>query len=189
MPGHWEYLMTENIVMDDEPRESARIDYKDERKLDRRYMEFPVRTGTAKTPFYIYAGDELITVFEVELVEPEEASFWTHLDLERYMGDTIRVEAPGIYQHLTGTFAFTDELHEKDTFYKEKYRPQYHFSARRGWHNDPNGMYYQDGKFHLFFQHNPYGAHALATVLAITAFNLLGDGLRVLFSGKDGGSK
>lgn len=142
--------------MDDE---SACVNYKDERKLQRRYMEFPVRTGMDKTPFYLYADDELITVFEIELVEPEEAAFWTYLDLKRYVGHTVRIEAPGIYQNLTDAFAFTDELREKETFYREKYRPEYHFSPLRGWINDPNGLYYQDGKFHLFFQHNPYGAH------------------------------
>ena len=44
-----------------------------------------------------------------------------------------------------------------DNLYKEKYRPQFHFSSRRGWNNDPNGMVYHAGEYHLFYQHNPYG--------------------------------
>jgi sucrose-6-phosphate hydrolase SacC (GH32 family) len=43
----------------------------------------------------------------------------------------------------------------KDQTYRERYRPQYHFSMRKGWINDPNGLVYYDGVYHLFCQHNP----------------------------------
>ncbi len=35
------------------------------------------------------------------------------------------------------------------------YRPQMHFTPKKGWMNDPNGMFYKDGVYHLYFQHNP----------------------------------
>ena len=42
--------------------------------------------------------------------------------------------------------------------YDQLYRPQVHFSPRRHWMNDPNGLVYYDGWYHLFFQYNPYGS-------------------------------
>jgi fructan beta-fructosidase len=44
-----------------------------------------------------------------------------------------------------------------DTTYKQPHRPQYHFSPRANWINDPNGLVYYDGEYHLFYQYNPLG--------------------------------
>lgn len=42
-------------------------------------------------------------------------------------------------------------------YYDEIYRPQFHFTPEKNWHNDPNGLVYYDGEYHMFYQYNPKG--------------------------------
>src|SRR5690554_6849151 len=77
---------------------------------------------------------------------------------------------------------------------EERYRPVYHHSPREGWMNDPNGMVYLDGEYHLFYQHNPdstvwgpmHWGHAISTDLVRweeQEIALYPDTLGTIFSG------
>jgi len=63
---------------------------------------------------------------------------------ENNTGDTFNSEL--INQHLDANVTYT-----------ETYRPQYHYTPRINWMNDPNGLVYYEGKYHLFHQYNPFG--------------------------------
>ena len=58
-------------------------------------------------------------------------------------------------------FACWREMKYRDYFEitnREKFRPLYHHTPQYGWMNDPNGMFYKDGVWHLYYQYNPYGS-------------------------------
>lgn len=60
--------------------------------------------------------------------------------------DDTDYDANLINQHLDTDVTFT-----------ERYRPQFHFTPRINWMNDPNGLVYYEGQYHLFYQYNPFG--------------------------------
>lgn len=77
---------------------------------------------------------------------------------------------------------------------KEQYRPDYHFTPAKGWMNDPNGMFYLDGEYHLFYQYYPdstvwgpmHWGHAVSSDLVTweeLPIALFPDSLGYIFSG------
>jgi fructan beta-fructosidase len=58
---------------------------------------------------------------------------------------------------IVGLFLAGKIVAQEQSLFKETYRPQYHFSPAKNWTNDPNGLVYSNGLYHLFFQHNPFG--------------------------------
>lgn len=86
------------------------------------------------------------------------------------------------------------EAQRSDNFYNEPHRPQYHFSPPANWMNDPNGMVYYDGEYHLFYQYYPdstvwgpmHWGHAISTDLVHwenLPIALYPDSLGYIFSG------
>lgn len=81
--------------------------------------------------------------------------YYTFLYVEPVKGKKITITYPDDLKGMD-LIKFAPDIPDADKIYHEPNRPQLHFTTRRGWINDPNGLVYLDGEYHLFYQHNPF---------------------------------
>ena len=126
--------------------------------LEAKYLLIPIKNGAPSVAVDFEIDGTPVRQFDCELAPVgEDADFWAFLDLAPFGDKTATVAARGSSEDQLAAIRQADSIPGSDAFYGESLRPQFHFSQKLGWNNDPNGMVYQDGKWHLYFQHNPYG--------------------------------
>ena len=125
-----------------------------ELKINKKYLNFPVshKQERAKMTFKSEGKPDLSVVIRLA---SGEADYWVFKDVSDLKGKTIRISYEGDEKGLSKIYQ-DDFIAGHDSLYRETNRPQFHFTTRRGWINDPNGLIYHDGEYHLFYQHNPY---------------------------------
>lgn len=128
-------------------------------KAEKRFLQIPIKNGAPMRPIEILVGNEKVRWFTAELAAGQ-ADWIAYIDISEWRGQDLTVTVDG---YKEGGLAFNpvlqaDSAHNADD-YKEQRRGQFHFSPRYGWTNDPNGLVYYNGEYHLFFQHNPYGVN------------------------------
>jgi fructan beta-fructosidase len=158
--GGWGHINVDQIVFTDtRPAGAARQNVTKEITVTQPYLQFPVKGKATSRRVAILLDGKPIREFDIELAD-KDVEHWMPADLSGYLGKqvTVRVNSlPGDSQaleKLQQTKEFAIGEHE---LYAEPLRPQFHFSSRRGWLNDPNGMVFHNGEYHLYYQHNPYG--------------------------------
>lgn len=154
--GGWGHINLDHIVLSD--RKIERITLSRELVVDRPLLLLPVKEGAAMRLMRLVVDDESVREFSIQLAE-DEVDFWTYTEVEAFEGKMLRVEVDRMLpdSQVLDRLQLGDTWPQREQIYRESLRPQFHFTPARGWTNDPNGMVYHAGEYHLFFQHNPYG--------------------------------
>lgn len=124
--------------------------------LCHRYLLFPVRTGAPKIRLALVVLGKTVREFDIEFAATDPA-FLAPLDVTAFLGVIAELKVVGEGDPDLAAVHQADEWPGGDTLYREALRPQFHFTSRCGWLNDPNGLVYHGGLWHLYYQHNPYG--------------------------------
>ena len=128
-----------------------------ELKLEKRYLNLPVKTGAPRRRTRFEVEGRTVWEFEIELAR-EEPDFWAFFDVEPFKGRRAVLEVEGLSDpEISELIRHSDEIEGAEDLYRERYRPGFHFTTRRGWLNDPNGLVFYKGEYHLYYQHNPCG--------------------------------
>jgi fructan beta-fructosidase len=123
------------------------------------FLNFPVTESSPLKKTRVLVDGKVIDEFTINLSEGDP-QYWTFFDVSPYQGKTITIESEnsGLQQNGFEKIFADSRFPGQENLYKEKMRPQVHFSSRRGWHNDPNGLVYDNGEYHLYYQHNPHSS-------------------------------
>ena len=129
-----------------------------------KYLLLPVQEREENANIRVLADNNQVQKLNVKLAV-DQVDYYVPLDIQRFGKKDLLLDIT--FQgdrRFTGAmkdFLCWREMKQSDTFdtaNREHFRPQYHHTPAYGWMNDPNGMFYKDGVYHLFYQWNPYGS-------------------------------
>ena len=171
----WGHISVDHIVQSDAaPKVAVVKPLSRDFTVDSRYLVIPIRNGAEKCELTLTVDGKDVRRYGTELAGSADAVDWyAYFTIESYKGKPATVSVNRGTPEGFALVRQSDEIPGEDSFYTEDLRPQFHFSQKVGWNNDPNGMVYYDGEWHLYFQHNPVGwkwgnmtwGHAVSTDL------------------------
>jgi len=129
-----------------------------------KYLLLPVQEREDNANIRVLADGKEVQSLNVRLAV-DKVDYYVPLDINRFGKKELLLDIT-FYGDRRFTGAMKDflcwkDMKQGDTFdttNREKFRPAYHHTPAYGWMNDPNGMFYKDGVYHLYYQYNPYGS-------------------------------
>lgn len=124
----------------------------------KKFLLLPVQENAPEGKVNIIVNNEFQLEQNINIrLAREKVDYYVPYDISAYAGQDISIDIQG----MPSSSLCWKEIKLSDTFdssNRETYRPVYHHTPVYGWMNDPNGMFYKDGVYHLYFQYNPYGS-------------------------------
>lgn len=156
--GGWGHISVDHIVLTDRTLPVMLSDVERSFRVEHRYLHVPIQNHAVRRRLTLLVDGVPVVHNEVELADGEP-DWWAPMDVSRWMGRTVTLRVDQLLDESKALAAVEhgDSLLGAEDLYREPLRGQIRFSPRRGWLNDPNGLVFFNGEYHLFFQHNPYG--------------------------------
>jgi len=156
--GGWGHINVDFIRQTDTRPRGFLKDAERQIETQARYLLIPIKNGAAKRVVTLLVDGKPVVRNDIELADGEP-DWWAPLEVAGWKGRKLILRVDRLHESSNALSQVTtsNTIPETDPLYQEPLRGQLHFSPRRGWNNDPNGMVYYKGEYHLFFQHNPYG--------------------------------
>ena len=132
-------------------------------KTTDKYVLLPVEEEEGYAHIRVIKDNQVVKEFNCKLAI-NKTDYNVPLDVSEYGGDVLLdIQFTGDKHSigLINNFVCWKEIKATNAFdikNREKFRPIYHHTPAYGWMNDPNGMFYKDGIWHLYYQYNPYGS-------------------------------
>ena len=131
----------------------------------KKYLLIPVQENAEMANVKVIADNKQVKTINIKLAN-NHIDYLVPLDLQEFAGEkslALDIHVNGTYRTDGGiaSFGCWKKMQFSDIYdisNREQYRPIYHHTPAYGWMNDPNGMFYKDGIWHLYFQHNPFGS-------------------------------
>ncbi len=115
------------------------------------YLWMPVNKKNPVVKLHFYCNNSKFQEVDIQL-GGTDGDFYTTMDVSKYLGQDIEIKGEIPEDMFYNIFCCKEEVQNIYPF-----RPKIHFAPEIGWHNDPNGLVYADGVYHLYYQWNPYG--------------------------------
>ena len=123
-----------------------------------RYLWLPIQESAPEGKLQVIVSNVAQMEQNVRFAR-EKVDYYVALDMQPWLG--AKGLSVVIQNVPKGSVCFSKIKQNNDKQYMlipEKYRPSYHHAPERGWMNDPNGLFFKDGVWHLYYQYNPYGS-------------------------------
>jgi fructan beta-fructosidase len=156
--GGWGHINVDHLVQTDTKPKGFVKDAERSFTATSRYLHIPIKNGAAKRVVTLLVDGQRVVRNDIELADAK-ADWWAPMDVSAWKGKALTLRVDKLHEESTALIRIeqSDTLKDAGDLYREPLRGQFHFSPQRGWNNDPNGMVFYNGEYHLFFQHNPYG--------------------------------
>jgi fructan beta-fructosidase len=148
--GGWGHLNVDQVVQSDAPLTTGVI------IPTNQFINFPVKLGQPYHVVALLVNGLAVQEFKIALGTATNFDFFAFLDLSAYQHTQMMVRVDSANGLHLSDFIQSNAPVTTIPIYQESLRPIYHFTPRRGFNNDPNGMVYLNGEYHLCYQHNPY---------------------------------